>query len=327
MSRSFAEVMGVPEFLHPHLDVIAGAKEQQLVVAIDEAGGKATCGDLAERLGMSPEDTQELIDRAFSLNLVHKVPEGDTTHYVNAMFTHRMSNMAIFQQETFDSLPEEVLDKYKEWDTENYCDRIRKSMAEGTLHGHVIVPIEHFIDYVDTCEGPIHVVPCDCRRIHKNCDKPVDACIAFADSPNSKARRAPDQARELSREEAKDRIRWLNRKGLVHAVNSNYQTDGLVHMCNCCSTCCYPLRAAEMMGLKGESVLTPYIAEHLIDQCSYCGACVRRCPFGAFYHDGAEVEYEGKTRKNVVYNPDNCWGCGVCATTCPTDAIALNERE
>lgn len=327
MGRSFTEVMGIPEFLHPHLDVIADEDEQALVVAIDEAGGKANLDKLASALDLTPEAAQDLLDRAFSKNLIHKVPENGSFSYVLAMFTHRMSNMAIFEEETFDGLPEDVLEQYKVWDTENYCARIRKGMAEGTLHHKpYIVPIEHFIDYVDTCEGPIHVVPCDCRRIHKNCNKPNEACIAFADSPNSKARRRPDKARELSREEAKELIRELNRKGLVHSINSNYQTDGLVHMCNCCSTCCYQLRGAEIMGLKGEFVLTPYLAQHDTDTCNHCGACVRRCPFEAFYHDGDEIEVEGRIRKHVSFNPEACYGCGVCATTCPTDAISLHQR-
>jgi ferredoxin len=62
-------------------------------------------------------------------------------------------------------------------------------------------------------------------------------------------------------------------------------------------------------------------------RCNRCGACVRRCHFEAFYHDGSTVVVEGKVRQEVDYDADRCWGCGLCANTCPSGAIVMDRLE
>jgi NAD-dependent dihydropyrimidine dehydrogenase PreA subunit len=65
------------------------------------------------------------------------------------------------------------------------------------------------------------------------------------------------------------------------------------------------------------------MAVHDAERCNLCGACVKRCHFEAFHHDGSMAEIGGKTKKNVVYEPERCWGCGLCANTCPCEAIVM----
>ncbi|MEW5721872.1 MAG: 4Fe-4S binding protein [Thermodesulfobacteriota bacterium] len=52
------------------------------------------------------------------------------------------------------------------------------------------------------------------------------------------------------------------------------------------------------------------------DECTGCGVCVDRCPFGA-----RRLEENG-----LIYEPERCYGCGLCVTTCPTGAAVLAER-
>jgi NAD-dependent dihydropyrimidine dehydrogenase PreA subunit len=69
------------------------------------------------------------------------------------------------------------------------------------------------------------------------------------------------------------------------------------------------------------------MAVHDRSECNLCGACVKRCHFNAFYHDGTWLEVDGEARKNVVYDADECWGCGLCANTCVSEAIIMKRLD
>ena len=135
------------------------------------------------------------------------------------------------------------------------------------------------------------------------------------------------RGKRLSRDEMKDLIISLDKKGLMHTGNKNWKTMGLGLLCSCCTCCCYPFRAGIELELKGLWPKSYYIAEYNPKECTYCGLCVRRCRFGAWEHDGTSVEVRGKKRKNVIYDPEKCWGCGLCATTCAPDAIIMKALD
>jgi formate hydrogenlyase subunit 6/NADH:ubiquinone oxidoreductase subunit I len=102
--------------------------------------------------------------------------------------------------------------------------------------------------------------------------------------------------------------------------------SGVHAICNCCACDCYPFRAAEALGSMGAWPRIRYLADYDTNQCSFCGACVRRCHFDAFYHDGSMVKVNDKEKKTVFFDPEKCWGCGLCANTCPTDAILMKSN-
>ncbi|MEY8382485.1 4Fe-4S binding protein [Christensenellaceae bacterium 44-20] len=53
-----------------------------------------------------------------------------------------------------------------------------------------------------------------------------------------------------------------------------------------------------------------------LEKCTRCGACVRRCPFGAL-----RMGQEG-----LLHAPGKCVGeCGICRLVCPEDAITYAE--
>jgi ferredoxin len=127
----------------------------------------------------------------------------------------------------------------------------------------------------------------------------------------------------LTKEEAIQLLRHADKKGLMHTADSEWRERGLHAICNCCACDCYPFRAAQELGSKGTWPKSHYIVRHDRDLCNQCGACVKRCHFDAFYHDGSTVEINGKIKKNVEVNLEKCWGCGLCANACPEDAIEM----
>jgi formate hydrogenlyase subunit 6/NADH:ubiquinone oxidoreductase subunit I len=109
----------------------------------------------------------------------------------------------------------------------------------------------------------------------------------------------------------------------MHTGDSEWRERGLSALCNCCACDCYPFRAARELDSKGIWPRNRYVAVHDAEQCNQCGACVRRCHFQAFYHDGTTVEVDGKEKQSVRYKAAKCWGCGLCANTCPSSAITM----
>ena len=50
-------------------------------------------------------------------------------------------------------------------------------------------------------------------------------------------------------------------------------------------------------------------------QCSLCGVCVEKCPFGAL-----------RMEKNGIKVGDTCRMCGICVRQCPEKALRFEQR-
>lgn len=68
---------------------------------------------------------------------------------------------------------------------------------------------------------------------------------------------------------------------------------------------------------KGELALEPIVAEIDKDLCTWCGECMKACPFDAI----SKKSYNGK--EIAVINNSVCKGCGMCLPVCPVNAIDL----
>lgn len=77
------------------------------------------------------------------------------------------------------------------------------------------------------------------------------------------------------------------------------------------------VRAGQLMA-RGEVKIEPIFAEVDIDQCSACGTCVTRCPYGA-------ITVEEKNITPAVVNRALCEGCGTCAADCPENCIRMHH--
>ena len=126
-------------------------------------------------------------------------------------------------------------------------------------------------------DAATHIVvqPCDCRRLGQNCDLPVETCIWLDEGALGTLDRG--YGRRLTKNEAKELLRWADKKGLMHTGDSEWRAHGLHAICNCCACDCYPFLAAQELGSKGVWPKSRYVASRDHERCNLCGACVKRC--------------------------------------------------
>jgi Pyruvate/2-oxoacid:ferredoxin oxidoreductase delta subunit len=317
----------------PYLQMMVDPQEMQLVVALGDR--EVTVDEVAALLGIPVQQAEELLQRAYSRCIVDRTVHAGAATYTSGTFSSRLDHFAKY--ENWDDIPagdRRVIDRrfLDEFITKHRANVQRKMQgleAENTLPNDTVLLLGEVEEMIDAATH-IVVQPCDCRRLGQNCDRPVETCIWLDDG----ALEALDRGfgRPLTRDEAKALVRWADRKGLMHTADSEWRSRGLHAICNCCACDCYPFRAARELGSKGIWPASHYVAVHEEERCNLCGACVQRCHFEAFYHDGRRVEVGGKFKDNVVYDADRCWGCGLCANTCPSGAITMQlltqqERE
>ncbi|MBS1252106.1 MAG: NAD(P)H-quinone oxidoreductase subunit I, chloroplastic [Anaerolineales bacterium] len=322
----FLAIFGVWEVARPFVTMMVDEQEMELVVRMQDQS--MTTGQAADLLGLSHEEASSLLQRAYSRCIVNKTVENGAPTYSVADFYGRLDHFAKY--ENWDDIPAEnrkainrrFLDAFIDKHRPNVERKMRGLAAENALPNDTVLLLSEVEEMLDAATH-IVVQPCDCRRLGQNCDLPVEACIWLDDG----AREALDRGygRRLTREEAKELVRWADKRGLMHTADSEWQTRGLHAICNCCACDCYPFRAAQELGSKGAWPKSHYVAAHDRALCDLCGACVKRCHFEAFYHDGSTVDVAGKLKENVLLDPEKCWGCGLCANTCPEGAIVMER--
>lgn len=328
----FVEIFAVWEEVRPYVHLVADEDEMRLVVAMQDRA--VTAEEAAELLGMSPERATELLQRAYGRYIVDKTVHEGVITYTAGTFSERLDHFAKF--ENWDDIPagdrrrinRRFLDEFIAKHRPNVERMKRGERTEGGVPNDAVLLL-HEVEEMLAEASHIIVQPCDCRRLGQNCDRPVETCIWLDDAALAALDRG--HGRRLTHEEAIALVRRADKAGLMHtgdasallSTGSQRQTRGLHAICNCCACDCYPFRAAQELGSKGIWPRSRYVAVHDAERCNLCGACVKRCHFAAFYHDGAVVEIEGKAKKNVVYDPERCWGCGLCANTCPSAAIVM----
>ncbi len=321
----FVQLFAVPEAALPYLDRMVTPTEMRLVLAAAE--GSLTVGTTQETLSLSIEEATEALEQAFRRGVLDRGEQEGQLFYTATDFYTRMDIMATFE-ESWDELPVEVRKALDEWMMQEYIGRIRPNVellmagkpAQGSPGNDSVLLVEELDPIIDSAET-IVVVPCNCRRIAQNCNRPTETCIQFDRTAEKKLARG--YGRQLTAKEAKELVRWADRKGLMHTTDLQVGEKGPAPICNCCADDCYVFRAAERLGSKGSWPRSRYVASFDHEKCQMCGACTKRCHFGAFYHDGTMVERAGLQVRNVAFDPDKCWGCGLCTAVCFPEAITL----
>ncbi|MCK4512237.1 4Fe-4S binding protein, partial [bacterium] len=202
------------------------------------------------------------------------------------------------------------------------------SPADGATAVHRVIPVEESVPLdleifpyeraariLDTARS-WGVRDCICRVqqkfIGKGCDHTVENCLVF--SPAAGAFEDSDATRPVSRDEAQQILSRAADEGLVHSTMN--QRDQIYYICNCCTCCCGVMRGVAEFGVPTAIARSDFRVSVSEDRCTGCGACVRRCQFGALSKEGdlCVVDYA------------RCVGCGVCVSACSVEAMVMERR-
>ncbi|WP_027366119.1 4Fe-4S binding protein [Desulfotruncus alcoholivorax] len=311
--NDFMKIIQAPDFVQPYIHFFASEKEMQLVVLLNEQ--KLTGQEIATLLQEPDEDVKFLLEQAYRRHIINRTVEDGVAVYSAGDFYNRLDSHSLYGN--YYVIPKKIRSKLDEWCFEEYLKRheyfskvINSEPEYDNCHNEWVLLLNEVEEMIDA-STKIKVVPCNCKMMADNCDYSREICIFFDDKIDDRT-----IGRELTREEAKDLVRKLDKEGLMHTGGPhNWREKGPGVVCNCCACCCYPFRAAIKLGTKGKWPKSRYVAKYDAEKCRSCGLCVKRCHFNAFYFDGS----------NIAFNNELCWGCGLCANTCPSKAITLEE--
>ena len=291
------KLLKVPEIVKPFLNIIYTEDDLEILAAIKEGTLSAT--DI--------EVSIEMLNSAYKDSVVDKILDKDLIKYKVSPLTVRLDNLASFQKEQWHKIDAEAREKIADWLFSEYLDgKKAKTVNELTENASKIVPLNIAIDFVKEVNRDIYVIPCDCKAITEGCNSDKNVCMSMGSGLNTSSDRG--HGTKLDTEAAVELLKHADKEGLIHTIEENA-------ICNCCSCCCYPLRASKELGLKGKWPAVSYVIEVAGDSCVNCGICVKRCPQNVF----------SKGKKIVKADISKCVGCGVCVSICPKKALHLEK--
>lgn len=321
----FVRIFRLPPAMMPYVDFVVQGREMELVVALGD--GPLTTEQIAEKLLLSPEETEALLASAYPRHVVNRETKDGVTTYTPATFYHRLDPLSMY--ENWGDVPADARDAVIQWQLDEFINAWLPVIEELRLDPdkYIRIPnrdvllLDEALAMVDAATEHV-VVPCDCRAIVMACNRPLETCIRLDEGARRTLERG--HGRRLTGDEMKALVVNAHRNGLMQTGDRYWREHGgLFGFCNCCACDCYPIRAGIRLGMSQQWPRSHHIAERDPDKCEQCGLCVRRCHFGAFYHDGTKTVVNGKRRRTVLFDPMKCWGCGLCATTCPDNAITM----
>jgi NAD-dependent dihydropyrimidine dehydrogenase PreA subunit len=245
--------------------------------------------------------------------VLEKVEDNEEIYYKVTKFSERLSYFCQYEKDTWLSVPEDIRQLIDDWFVGIYAESAKERLEEinkgerKLIENAYFFTLEETLNLVDSLEKDIYLVPCNCRSIASNCDKPDNTCLLIEYGINTQWDRG--YGKELSKEEAKDIVREADKNGLMHTS----ETDEAI--CNCCGCCCYPIRASKLINTVG---LWPKRGYNIIwdnSKCINCGKCAKTCNFDAFVMEN----------KKVTFNEEKCIGCTLCESHCPVTAITLKN--
>lgn len=323
--NDFIRIFQLPPAMRPHIDLVVQGREMELVVALGD--GPLAAEQIAERLSLSPAEAEALLASAYQRHVVNRETENGLIRYTPATFYHRLDPLAMYEK--WGDVPADAREAVSQWQLQEFIDAWLPVVEELRVDPdkYVRIPnrdvllLDEALAMVEAASEHV-VVPCDCRAIVMACNRPLETCVRLDQGAVLTLERG--HGRRLSREEMKALVVDAHRNGLMHTGDRRWHEHGdLFGFCNCCACDCYPFRAGQQLAMHRQWPRSHYVAARDMARCEQCGLCVRRCHFGAFYHDGSRTIVNGKRRKTVLFDSAKCWGCGLCATTCPDAAIAM----
>jgi ferredoxin len=205
-------------------------------------------------------------------------------------------------------------------------DKIRKTplmmLAKPVLthvqkqdHYGQVVPLEDVEKIFERVQCAVRL-PCVCRRVTTG---NMNARYCYGLTMDQQLMDALDDSfslEVLSKEEALQSIRKLDKEGLVHSVWT-FKTPFIGGLCNCDQDC-MAYRITHVRRDYPVMFRAEWVAEVTAEVCNGCRLCMRQCQYGA-------IRYSSNNKK-VTIDPAACYGCGVCRAVCNREAINLSPR-
>ncbi len=289
------------------LEMSLSEKEAKILLSLP-----GTAEEVTKKVDMEMRTVQSILENQFIKGfIIYDFKEGEKRYDLN---TSDISYSVLGISGS--SFEKEVLDLWAQMSDEELSSELDE---EG--HGARVIPIERTIEqgkeilpYEKVSQilkesKTIAVIPCPCRIKIRKCNNPVEVCIFRDDMANYMLKRGV--GRQIDIKEAISILNECEEFGLVHAVADS--SKGFCWLCNCCTCCCYFLRAQTKLGKKHAVAKSRYLSVIDSEHCDGCELCIDRCHFDALQMQGS----------SAVVDEGKCFGCGLCASRCPTEAIEL----
>lgn len=306
-------IFEIPEIAGKYISLFLHEEECTAIVRM----GRNTFShdDLIRLLDGISADSEALISRAYSRGVFDKVAVGDRICMKVAGFYRRLAFFAQYEPDLWKQIPAEARHAMDEWYVNAYAEgalpRLEHALKnEGELiENAYFFTLQETFDLIDSLPSDPYVVPCNCKSVALNCEKPRNVCIGYNRDINSQWDRG--HGTSLTKEEAKELVRYANKNGLMQTAEEG------MDICNCDGCCCYPIRASKRIGSAGLWPKRRYDIIWDSSKCINCGKCAFICNFGAFKI----------ADKKVSYDETACWGCTICENHCPVKAISLRKSK
>ncbi|SHJ33920.1 4Fe-4S dicluster domain-containing protein [Dethiosulfatibacter aminovorans DSM 17477] len=292
--------LNIPSLLAPYFDTFYNPDVLDVMYIL--VNNRLSAEEISKKLGYEAFDK---IDKLYKDAIINKTSEDNAVKYeLSTLFT-RVNLMATFQREVWENIPDEIRKKISEWHFGEFLDRKKKlDLSDISKNQNSIVPLNEAIDYLMSSDEDIYIIPCDCKSTSENCNHSKNTCITLGKSKAPSIERG--YGRKISKEEAIVILNDADKEGLIHTIESHA-------ICNCCTCCCYPMRASKELGLETVWPKVKYVVSIDEDKCVGCGLCSNKCQRNVFSLENRKV--------NMNY--DSCVGCGVCVNACPKEALSL----
>ena len=308
------------------LDKLLSKDEVRFMLSFKKRRVGLTTKELAERNGMSEEDTQKVIDRLTGIGILEQNRDNADHHiqywvpkWVVGSGEYMVEHPTLPDEDPavatmFNLAPQEPLE---------FAAKLVPPGGAG-IGMHVIpvekaipaesksVPVEHLSRWIEMNDTFCTMV-CACRKAQRIRGEGVgdiegQMCIGVGDIAEFLVESGKD-AHYITKEQVYEILERAERKGYVHQVTNLDGENRIVGICNCSAGSCYGLRTSQLFNTPNMS-RSAYRAHVDPAKCVACGKCVEVCPAGAARlgqklckADGSKVKYPMH-----ILPDDHVWG-------------------